>query len=119
MARPGRLLLCLLFAIALQSLFLLLNALLGRAAGINTSLGAWFLAWPLAKLVATLPISLAGLGVREAALVAFLGPFGASAADAMAAGLLWQSVLFAGGIVGWLLTQRLAQPSAQSLEPRA
>jgi len=106
-ARPSRLVACLLIGVAVQSLFLILNAQLGVATGVHVSLGAWFFAWPLSKLIATLPISLAGLGVREAALVAFLRPFGAASADVMAAGLLWQGALFTSGAVGWLITQGL------------
>jgi uncharacterized membrane protein YbhN (UPF0104 family) len=123
LSRPSRLVACLLMGIGVQSLFLTLNAQLGAAAGVRVSLGAWFFAWPLSKLVATLPISFAGLGVREAALVAFLRPFGAASADVMAAGLLWQAALFTSGAVGWLFTQGLAdhraspEPGTANLEP--
>ena len=42
--------------------------------------GPWIFAWPLAKIIAVLPVSLNGLGLREATLAGFLAPFGASAA---------------------------------------
>jgi uncharacterized membrane protein YbhN (UPF0104 family) len=77
--------------------------LLGRAAGVEASYEVWLTAWPLAKLIALVPISLAGLGVREAALVALMRPFGAPAAAVMAAGLLWQALLVGGGLVGGLV----------------
>jgi uncharacterized membrane protein YbhN (UPF0104 family) len=114
MAKPGLLAVSLAMSLAVQALFVLLNAWLGLVAGVHTGLGAWFLAWPLAKLAALVPISLAGLGVREAALVALLTPFGAAPAQVMAAGLLWDAALFAGGIVGWIAMQGFA-----SLDPRA
>jgi uncharacterized membrane protein YbhN (UPF0104 family) len=41
-----------------------------------------------AMLVAILPVSIAGLGVREGVLVLLLAPYGISAADALAYGLL-------------------------------
>jgi glycosyltransferase 2 family protein len=34
-------------------------------------------AWPLAKIAAVVPITQGGIGVREAALVVLLAPFGA------------------------------------------
>jgi uncharacterized membrane protein YbhN (UPF0104 family) len=111
--RPARLGACLLASIAIQALFITLNALFGDAVGVGAPLSAWFTAWPLAKLVALAPISLAGLGVREAALVAFMQPFGAAPAPVMAAGLLWESVLVGGGLVGWL-AGLVAAPAAHS-----
>jgi uncharacterized membrane protein YbhN (UPF0104 family) len=116
-SRPSRLVACLAIGIGVQTLFLILNAQLGVATGVHVGFGAWFFAWPLSKLVATLPISLAGLGVREAALVAFLRPFGAAAANVMAAGLLWQAALFTGGALGWLITQGLTLPPPRSILP--
>jgi uncharacterized membrane protein YbhN (UPF0104 family) len=66
-------------------------------------------------------VSLAGLGVREAALVAFLQPYGAPAALVTAAGLLWQSVLLAGGLIGWLagatvVTRNTVTPPGKPME---
>jgi uncharacterized membrane protein YbhN (UPF0104 family) len=101
---PG---LALLLSLAVQGTFIAVNAWLGMAAGVNVAPAVWLFAWPLAKLAALVPISLAGLGVREAALVALMRPFGADAAAVMASGLLWQGVLMASGLVGWLASQVL------------
>ena len=46
-----------------------------------------------------LPVSLGGLGVREAALVSLLVPFGADAASVVAAGLAFEAVIISGGLV--------------------
>jgi uncharacterized membrane protein YbhN (UPF0104 family) len=100
--RPLLPLACFGLSLAVQTMFVLINMRFGAAMGVDVPAAAWFVAWPLAKLVALIPVSLAGLGVREAALVAFLQPYGAPAALVTAAGLLWQSVLFAGGLIGWL-----------------
>ncbi len=110
--RPGVLAGTLGLSLAIQGSFVLLNLWLGSAAGVDCPAAAWFLAWPLAKLVALAPVSLAGLGVREAALVAFLVPFGGIAAEVTAAGLLWQAILATGGLVGCLLLVplRTSQP---------
>lgn len=101
--QPGLLFRSLLLALFVQGSFVGLNLCLGSTAGVEVPAGAWFVAWPLAKLVATLPLSLAGLGVREAALVVFMQPFGAAPAAVTAAGLLWQGLLATGGLVGGLI----------------
>jgi uncharacterized membrane protein YbhN (UPF0104 family) len=87
-------------SVGIQTAFIVVNIQLGRAVGMTAPLNAWFMAWPLAKLAALVPISAAGLGVREAALIALMRPFGDPAQSIMAAGLLWQAVFIAGGILG-------------------
>jgi uncharacterized membrane protein YbhN (UPF0104 family) len=103
-ARPGLLLAALALSVTVQAMFISINAWLGAAAGVEVSIAAWFVAWPLAKLIALVPISLGGVGVREAALVGLLTPLGAAAPAVMAVGLLWELVLVIGGMVGWLVT---------------
>ena len=72
------------------------------ALGVNAdvTLSQWMFAWPLAKVIAVIPISLNGLGLREAALAANLSTFGADPALIVAAGLIWQAVLFIAGGIG-------------------
>jgi uncharacterized protein (TIRG00374 family) len=89
-------------SITVQAGFVLLNAWIGRAIGVNVPLAAWFFAWPLAKLVSLLPIGLGGLGVRDATLGALFLPLGVPAALGVVASLIWQSVLIAGGLLGGL-----------------
>ncbi|MEO2049271.1 MAG: hypothetical protein ABGX16_22155, partial [Pirellulales bacterium] len=61
------------------------------------------LCWPLAKLAALMPVTMAGLGVRESALILLMQPFGAEASSVAAASLLWQTILFAGGFIGGMV----------------
>jgi uncharacterized membrane protein YbhN (UPF0104 family) len=98
--RPLVVLAALLLSLLVQGGFIGLNAQIGAAAGVGAPAGAWLVAWPLAKLTALLPLSLGGLGVRESALVLFMRPFGAPAANVIVAGLLWQGIAVAGGLVG-------------------
>ncbi len=86
-------------SLSVQFLFVCLNAALGAAIGIELSLAVWLLVWPLAKIVALAPVSLGGLGVREAALAGLLAPFAVEGSLAVAQALVWQSVLFAFGLV--------------------
>lgn len=108
--RPSAALLAISISIVVQGGFVLLNAWMGRAIGVNVPLGVWFLAWPMAKLAGLLPISLGGLGVRDATLAALLVPFGVPAALGFIASLLWQTILIAGGLVAgavwWILGRR-------------
>ena len=110
--RPLQLTACLLLSMTIQSAFILTTILLAKATIADASAAQWFFAWPLAKLVAILPFSLAGLGVREASLAAILGGLGANPAGIVAASLLWQSILFAGGMIGGLILLLTSQKTA-------
>jgi len=46
-----------------------------------------------------LPLTQGGIGVREAALVALLAPFGAPIHLVLAAGLMWEAVIIVGGLI--------------------
>src|SRR5258705_5813993 len=83
----------------IQFTFLVLTALLAISCGLKLPLRVWLFAWPLAKLAAVLPLTQGGMGVREAALVALLVPFGAPGALVLAAGLVWDGVIIAGGLI--------------------
>jgi uncharacterized membrane protein YbhN (UPF0104 family) len=96
-----------LISLSVQAAFVLTNVWLAREVGVTTHLAAWFVAWPLSKLIAVLPISLGGLGVREAALVSLLAPYGADSNAVLASGLLWQAILAVSGLVGLAVTQVL------------
>jgi uncharacterized membrane protein YbhN (UPF0104 family) len=95
---------------AVQSAFVMTNVWLARQVGVTTGLAPWFVAWPLSKLIAILPISLGGIGVREAALVSLLAPYGAPREAVLASGILWQAVLIVTGLVGLLVTQLMTAP---------
>lgn len=83
-----------------QSAFVMTNVWMAADLGLDIGIAPWFVAWPLSKIIAILPISLGGIGVREAALVSLLAPFGAPSARVFASGLLWQGVLMASGLLG-------------------
>lgn len=83
-----------------QSAFVMTNVWMAADLGLDIGIAPWFVAWPLSKIIAILPISLGGIGVREAALVSLLAPFGAPSALVFASGLLWQGVLMVSGLLG-------------------
>jgi len=89
--------------VMIQATFILLNALLAISCGLVQPFRVWLFAWPLAKIAALLPLTQGGMGIREAALVALLLPFGATAALVLAAGLVWEGVIVAGGLISGLI----------------
>ena len=98
-AAPHVLLSAWLMGTAIQTTFLVLTAKLAESCGLVLPLRDWFFAWPLAKLAAVLPLTQGGIGVREAALVGLLSPFGAAPHLVLAAGLVWEAVVITGGLV--------------------
>jgi uncharacterized membrane protein YbhN (UPF0104 family) len=120
--RPHLVVLAVGIGIALQVSLVVLNAWLGDICGLHIPLWAWVFAWPMAKIASMVPVSLGGLGVREAALVSLLVPLGADAASVIAAGLAFEAVIIIGGLVSGLIsallatgiTQRPAWPSLVS-----
>jgi uncharacterized protein (TIRG00374 family) len=99
---PHRLLFGWLLGTSVQGSYILLTALVGISCGLVLPLRVWLFAWPLAKMAAVMPITQGGMGVREAALVVLLAPFGAPAARVLATGIVWEGVIIAGGLLaGW------------------
>ena len=54
--------------------------------------------------------------MREASTAGLLAPFGAEPARVIAVGLIWQTVLYASGLIG-LLVQAAWKPSQPSERP--
>ena len=76
------------------------------AGALDLDLSVATIAWTrsVAMLVAILPISIAGLGVREGAMVVLLAPYGITAADALTYALLaFATTILAVGLLGGLL----------------
>jgi uncharacterized membrane protein YbhN (UPF0104 family) len=101
--QPLLLLFTLILSVAIQSVLIWLSVRLAAPVGVHIPLAAWFFGWPIAKIVATLPLSLGGLGVRESSLAALLAPFGADPALVVASGLAWQAILYLAGALGALI----------------
>ncbi len=101
-ARPHILVAGWLAATVIQSTFLVLTAWIAVACGLKLPLRVWLFAWPLAKLAAVLPLTQGGIGVREAALVALLAPFGAAGTLVLASGLVWEGIVVIGGSIAGL-----------------
>jgi hypothetical protein len=111
--RPRVLILGWVMGTGIQTTFLLLTAQLAVYCGLRMPLRAWLFAWPLAKLAAVLPLTQGGIGVREAALVALLAPLGAPGPLVLAAGLVWEGVVIAGGLIAGAVALVLRRQASQ------
>jgi glycosyltransferase 2 family protein len=110
---PAKVLAGTLICVALQAGFVLLNVQLGEMIGMHLDIALWFSLWPLSKIASMLPISLGGLGVREAAFGLLVKPF-IDSRLAVAESLIWQTILVAGGLIAgaYWLASGLRTPSA-------
>ena len=100
---PVKLIVAFGLSLIIQSCFILLTIYLAIICEIEIPIVMWFLIWPLAKLFALLPISLGGIGVREAALAALLSRLSIPVSNSVALGLLWNSILISGGLLGGVI----------------
>ena len=100
--RPLRLVFGWLLGTSVQGTYVVLTALLGIACGLRLPLRVWLFAWPLAKIAAVMPITQGGIGIREAALVVLLAPFGAPAPQVLATGIVWEGVIITAGLLAGL-----------------
>jgi uncharacterized membrane protein YbhN (UPF0104 family) len=111
----------LLFWVALLSLVeqcfpIAIMGIVGVALRVPLSLSALFVTMPLTLFVSRLPVSIAGIGVGEAAIVYLLGLFSVPTADALAAALLCRAIdlpiMTLPGIVLWRDLVHAPEPAA-------
>lgn len=75
-------------------------ALIGRATGADVPLSVYGVAVPMVALLTLLPVSLNGMGVREAGMVLFLQPAGVTAGRAATIAFLWFCSQTVAGLAG-------------------
>jgi uncharacterized membrane protein YbhN (UPF0104 family) len=75
-------------------------SLLGHAVGVSVPLTDWCWIFAVLSVALLLPVSFAGLGVREATLVGFLGALGASRELALSASLLSLLIQVVDSLIG-------------------
>jgi uncharacterized protein (TIRG00374 family) len=103
MARaPGRVLLAWVLGVVFQASLVALMARVAAECGLFIPFSGWLFAHPMGKLAALVPITQGGIGVREAALVVLLKPFGVPAVLTVAAGLVWQTIIISLALVSGL-----------------
>jgi uncharacterized membrane protein YbhN (UPF0104 family) len=103
--RPGLTSAVFVCSLTMQTGLIALSAWIAAGCGVRVPAGAWFFAWPLAKLAGLIPVTLAGIGSRELVLPALLAPFGADPAAAASVGLAWDGVLICGSLCAAVISK--------------
>lgn len=78
--------------VAYQGALIVATAMAAQALNIDVSPTAWLAFAPVVLIAQVLPLSIGGLGVREGALVLFLGPLGVADGEAILLGLLLYAI---------------------------
>ena len=87
------LLLAVVLSLILQSLGIIIFYLISRSLNFLVPLRYFFLFVPLISIISMLPISVSGIGVREASSVYFFAKVGLDSAGAISLSLLWFAVM--------------------------
>lgn len=81
-----------LLSVVLQALIIITYYLIGVGLNLGVPLLYFFLFVPLITAIAMLPVSVAGLGVREGGVIYFFGKLGVDAGTALGMSLVWFSL---------------------------
>jgi len=110
--RPGALLVPIALSVALQTILAVGQYSLAVGLGLNAPLSLFLLCVPIANVVASLPLTLNGLGIRESAYLVLFGMAGMRKEDAIALGLLWFAATVISGLTGGIAFVTTPVPSA-------
>ncbi len=106
----------LMFGFAVQFLYITCVYVLSRAIGLNVSVFYFFIFLPLVGVAASIPISIAGLGIREAAFVILFGKVGVSEEIALSLSLLSFIVMCMISLIGGVEYLRVGKPKEAQAE---
>jgi len=101
--RGDVLLKALLLSFAVQLNVIVHFVVIGMALNLDVPSIAMFIIIPVATLIMLLPVSINGLGVREAVLVFLFAVYGVSTESAIAFAWIWLAMLLAQGVVGGIV----------------
>lgn len=111
------------YSIFYQLLGIYLIYICGRSLGISLSLIHYFILVPVISTVTVLPLSIAGIGIREGAFVFFFVPFGVAKALAFSLSTLvfaqWLGMALFGGVVYLFSGLRISRKVTESSQPLA
>ena len=99
---PFRLFSCFLLALVFHGLVVAIHVVLARGLGIDLTIADWFLVYAGMSLLLLLPISIAGLGLREGGYVGLLAIFGVSASPALSLSFALFAYGLFGALLGWI-----------------
>jgi uncharacterized membrane protein YbhN (UPF0104 family) len=110
--RPGTLLIPIALSVALQTILAVGQYSLAKGLGLSVPLSLFLLCVPIANVVASLPLTLNGLGIRESAYLVLFGMAGMRKEDAIALGLLWFAATVVSGLTGGIAFVTTPAPAA-------
>jgi len=87
-------------SLAIHAGVVISHLLMGAALGLSVPMAAWMVIYPVSAIAATIPLSLNGIGLREAAYVYMLGFFGVAREEAFALAVMWFSIVLLNGALG-------------------
>ena len=101
--RRGRLASNFAIAMGFHAVCVAIQVILGAALGIELPVAAWCVTYAGVSLLTLLPVSIAGLGMREGGYVGLLGLFGIPASQALSLSLLIFAYAIVGALAGMLV----------------
>ncbi len=99
-SHPGILIRVFCYSLLIQSGVMVGYWLLGVGLGMELSVIYFFLFIPLATVISMLPVSLAGLGIREGAFVYLFTRVGATPEEALTLSLMWFAIMVIVSVAG-------------------
>jgi glycosyltransferase 2 family protein len=114
--RPVALIPAITLSLILQAALAACQYILARGLGLETPLATFMLLVPIANVAASLPITINGLGVREAAYLVLFAMAGVDKHDAIALSLLWFASTALGGLTGIVAFVTTEVPSNRSAD---
>jgi hypothetical protein len=99
---PHRLIPCFLSALGFHGLCVAIHMVLGHALGIDLAMTDWILVYCGVALLLVLPITIAGLGLREGGYVGLLAMFDVAATQALSLSLVFFAYALFGALLGWI-----------------
>lgn len=99
----GMLLKCLILSLILQLVIICSAYVISKGVGIDVPFYFLSIIIPIISVISSMPISISGLGVREASFILLLSPLGISHAQAITLSLAWFLSFAAGSLPGFFL----------------
>lgn len=103
----GMLLKCLILSFFLQIVIICSAYVISRGIGIDVPFYFLSIIIPIISVISSIPVSISGLGVREASFILLLSPLGISHAQAITISLTWFLSFAVGSLPGLILYLRL------------
>ena len=117
--KPSRMLANFLLALVFHAVCIAIQMLLGQALGIALSWSQWTIVHAGVTLVVLLPISVAGIGLREGGYVGMLALFGVPATKALPLSLTIFAMTLFGAAIGGMLELTSARARRDAAAPRS